>query len=359
MSTAVLESNLLTAENVLSGVFSIPLPQVEQGLSLCFDVPAFQLQLTIPITEVESDMIAGRVMFRAKLEDDVVLALTGTGTFNSEADNFKIEQVDLQMEQLTETARADFIISTIRAALILAGDVYVRIPSIQLDVTLRFDEPLLDSSQMLRRRQIDYRIMVIERTVGYEFHLPSDISGDEVRDITLAYYAIVDGSFVWPIDSIKIFFPATRESADMLARLRQETSIPIGPDPFSLKLFGRQIVLGQRGIIIQDAVIENLETAQNEISKNDGHVVPVLIRSTSGQAKYDFFAIPKPPAVMWDANVQKMVELESQLDVALVNRYHALATATLAGLTEEQKKEVTTFPDLDEAFIVDMDGEHV
>ncbi|MGI9106067.1 MAG: hypothetical protein ACR2G4_07450 [Pyrinomonadaceae bacterium] len=334
-------------DNVLSEPLPIPLLQVGHGLSLYFDVPAFQLQLAIPIIEIESDMDSGRAVFKAAIDEDALLILTGTGKLNEEGDSFKIEHVNLHMERLVETARADFIVSTVRAALVLADDIHVRIPSIQLDITLRFDEPLLDISQMLRRRQIDYRIMVIERTVGHEFHLPLDITGDEVRDIALVYHAIVDSSFVWPINSITLFFPAAREWADTLTRLRRETSIPIGPDPFSLELFEHQIELGQRGIIIQDAVIENYETVQSEMSKDDGQVVPVVIRSTSGQARYDFFGVPKPPAVMWNPKIQRLIELESQLDATLVERYHVLAASTLEGLTEEEKIAITARPELD------------
>ena len=343
--------------NVLARTLPVPLPQVQPGLSLCFDIPTFQSQLTIPILDVESDMKAGRVVFKGAINNEAILILTGTGKLNEEEDSFKIEHINLHMERLAETARADFIAATIRAALVLADEFHVRIPSIQLDITLKFDEPLLDISQILRRRQLDYRIMVIERTIRHEFHLPLDISGDEVRDITLAYHAIVDHSFVWPINSITVFFPATREWANTLARLRQEASIPIGPDPFSLELFGHQIQLGQRGIIIQDAVIENFEIAQKEINKDNGQLIPVVIRSASGQAKYDFFGAPQPPTVMWDSHLQSMVELESQFDAALVARYHALAATTLTGLSEEEKKEVTAAPNLIDAFTIDTDEE--
>lgn len=344
---------LNSTDDVISGAFPVPLPQVNPDLSLRFDIPAFQLELQIPITEVESDMKAGHVIFSGTIDDEVIVILTGTGTLNREEDSFKIEHANLHIEPSVETARADFIVATIRAALVLADNVNVRIPNIQLDITLRFDEPLLDTSRMLHRRQTDYRIMVIERTVGHTFQLPLDISGDEVRDITLAYHAIVDRSFVWPIDSITVFPPATREWADTLARLRQETSIPIGPDPFSLELFGRQLELGQRRIIIQDAVIANFETTLEEVSKDDEHVVPVVIRSASGQARYDVFGVPEPPAGMWKPNIQKMIELESQLDDALIARYHALAAATLAGLSEEEKKEMTAIPNLVDAFTID------
>ncbi|MGB8509055.1 MAG: hypothetical protein WCD76_11780, partial [Pyrinomonadaceae bacterium] len=283
---------------------------------------------------------------------------TITGQLNTEEDNFKIEHVNIHIESAEEMARADFVTSTIRAALVLAGDVHLRIPDIQLDVILGFDEPLLDVSYMLRRRQIAYRVMVIERTIGHEFHLPVDISGAEVHDIALVYHAIIERSFVWPVNSITVYFPATKEGADTLLRLRTETIIPIGPDPFNLQLFGHLIELGQRGMLIQDACIENFETVQKEIFKSDGRVVPIVIRSASGQVRYDFFGVPQPPATLWDTNIQKMVELESHLDVAIVERYHALAAATLAGLTKEEKKEITARPEIGETFLIgDSDGE--
>jgi hypothetical protein len=355
MSAAIVEGHLLTTDNVLSEVFPFPLPQVESGLQLYFDIPTFHLQLSVLVTEVDSEIEAGRITFKATIDDAIVI-LTTTGNLSD--DGFKIEHVNIHMERVEENARADFIISTIRAALVLADNVHLTIPDIFVDLTLSFSEPLLDIGQMLRRRQIDYRIMVIERTVGREFHLPIDISGDEVRDITLAYHAIIEHSFVWPINSITVFFPATKEWSDTLVRLRQETSIPIGPDPFSLDLFGHKIELGHRGIIIKDAVIEDFEIVQRELSKDDGHLVPIVIHSTSGQARYDFFGTPEPPTVMWNSNIKIMVELEPQLDTALVNRYHTLAASTLIGLTEEEKGEVTTRPELGEAFLINNpDGE--
>jgi hypothetical protein len=356
MSTIVAESNLLITGNVLSGALPIPLPQVESDLRLRFDIPAFQLHFAVPITEIDPDMESGTVSFKASF-NDVILVLTAIGNLKRDEDVFKIEHINLHMEQSEESARADFIISTIRTVLVLADDVHFQIPDAHIDITLRFDEPLSDISQMLRRRQIDYRIMVIEQATMREFHLPVDISGDEVHDITLAYRAIIEHSFDWPIDSVTVFFPATKEWRDTLARLKQESSIPIGPDPFSFELFGQKIELGQRGMVIKDAVIEDFNVAYKDLSKGDGQLVPIVIRSTSGQARYDFFGVPELSAATWDSNVKKMIELEPQLDDALVARYHALASATLAGLTEEEKKEMTTFPDLEGAFIVDANGE--
>ena len=54
-----------------------------------------------------------------------------------------------------------------------------------------------------------------------------------------------------------------------------------------------------------------------------------------------------------------LVDLEPHLDSHLVERYHALAAATLSGLTEEEKAEVTTRPEFGEAFLIaDSEEEH-
>src|SRR2546421_13109240 len=95
MSTAVVEGNLLTTDYVLSGILPFPLPPVESGLRLGFDIPAFQLQLTVPITEVESDMESGHVTFTGTISNDATLMLTVTGKLNREEDNFEIEQANI------------------------------------------------------------------------------------------------------------------------------------------------------------------------------------------------------------------------------------------------------------------------
>jgi hypothetical protein len=349
MSTTVVESSLLTTDNVLSGALPVPLPQVESDLSLSFDVPDFNLQLTLVVTEIDPELDSGKLVFEAAI-DDAILILTALGKLNE--DGFKIEHINIDMERGEGSAQTGFVTSTVRATLVLANKVNLRISGVNFEGALKFDEPLFDTSQLLRRRQILYRIMVIERASGHKFNLPIDMSGDEVRDITLAYHAIVEHSFIWPINSITVFFPATKEWSNTLLRLKQETSIPIGPDPFTLQLFGQKINLGRRGIIIKDAVIEDFEIARKELSKGDGHLVPIVIRSLSGQARYDFFEVPQS-TITWDANIQKMVELESQLDARLVERYTALAAATLEGLTEVEKAEVTTRPELGEAFLID------
>lgn len=96
------------------------------------------------------------------------------------------------------------------------------------------------------------------------------------------------------------------------------------------------------------------------MARNDGHEVKVVVRSLSGQGRYDFPDAPRLPDAAWDQRIQTLISLESLLDAKLVACYHALAAATLSNLTEEEKAEVTIRPELGEAFLIeDSTGENV
>ncbi|MFL6211293.1 MAG: hypothetical protein ACJ74W_20760 [Pyrinomonadaceae bacterium] len=336
------------ADKIVFEPLPVPLPLDEPDISLCIDIPAFQLQLAIPITAVESDMKSGHVAFRSVIENDAILILTGTGKLSEKEDSFKIEYVNLHMDRLTKTARADFIVSTIRAALILGDAIHVRIPSIQFDITLRFDEPLLDISQMLRRRQINYRLMVIEKAIGTKFQVPPDISGEQVGNIALIYYAITERSFEWPISEIGYGLQATKDILKRLQFLNQLSSIKIGPHLITETLFSQPIFLGYGYITVEDKIIENFDEVQKELAREDGRLVNLVIRSSSGHGRYDLPDAPRLPDEAWDKKIQRLIELEDSLDMALVARYHALAASTLEGLTEEEKAAITARPELDE-----------
>ena len=51
--------------------------------------------------------------------------------------------------------------------------------------------------------------------------------------------------------------------------------------------------------------------------------------------------------------MQMLIDMEGQLDAALVERYNALAAASLAGLSENEKAEITARPEVGEAFLID------
>ncbi len=244
MSTVVASRELSTTANIIAGGLTMPVPQSvqlesihswkarrtddeettsydpppkrltssrprtnslsAQSFSLQVVVPDFQIHLEMPLEDVVSNMSAGKVLLRATVDEEVAVILTVAGRVTG--DQFQIEGVYFNTEAPFESARASFVASTLHALFSLSKAVNLRVPELEINLDLEFGRPLLDISQMLRQRQLEYRIMLIERATGYEFMLPSDLTAEQVRDVTLIYYAIVHRTFVWPVNSVTIFF---------------------------------------------------------------------------------------------------------------------------------------------------------
>jgi len=348
MIAVVANHEFLATANVLGGRLTTHLPQSISEISLQIGIPDFECSLELPLTEMIPEMESGKVILRAAIDSDSILILTLIGELFSKEDKFQIKQVGLNIETETKLARSDFVLTSLRAMLSLAEHTYWRIPELQLDLGLKFDDPLLAISQMLRRRQIAYRVMVIEKATGYRFQLPLDISGEEEKEITLIYHAIAERSFDWPINSITVFLPALEEWRQRLLVSNQFNSFTRGPDPITRTLFSKEIFLGEGTLTVEDKSIETFDEVQQELARNDGHTVPVVIRSLTGHGRYDLPEAPRLPDMPWDEKIQGLVDLEVRLDEALVARYHALAASTLEGLTEEEKIAITVRPELDE-----------
>lgn len=384
MSTAISSDSFSFSANIQGGTLvshlaqfpskKIPLdliqrPQKDNGLRekpkglhlpLQISIPEFHVDLALSIKELKSEMESGEVILFAVVDSGSTLILTLIGELSREEDKFQIKQVGLNIETVNKSTRSDFVRASLRVMLSLAEDVYLRIPELQLDLSLKFEEPLLDISQMLKRRQIVYRIMVIERSIGYTFELPLDISGEQVKNITLIYHAIVERSFVWPINEVGYGFPATEEVLNRLLFLNQLPSATFGPHQITITVFGKQISLGNGYVTVEDKFIENFDEVQKELACNDDHIVKVVVRSLTGQGRYDLPEAPRLPDIPWEERLQGLINLEDQLDAALVARYHALAASTLEGLTEEEKAEITISSNIGEAFLIeDSNGENV
>jgi hypothetical protein len=190
--------------------------------------------------------------------------------------------------------------------------------------------------------------MVVEQATGYEFQLPLDIPEEEAKTIALIYYAILYRSFVWPINEIKYELTATKEALNQLLITNQLPSVKFGPHPVIKTLFNKPISLGYGSLIVEDKFIENFDELQQELALDDNHKVDLIVRSLSGQGRYDLPEAPRFPDKPWDERVQNLIDLEDQLDSSLMARYHALAAFTLEGLTEEGKVAITARPELDE-----------
>jgi len=386
MSTNIASPDVPLNPHVLSGGMSIPLPRTTPSVSLHsavpdsqlqlplpqmtpsvslhsvvpnsqlqlqIAVPDFQLQLKLALKDRTTDGAFGRVVFEAIVDQQVTAIIAITGKLNSAEDEVQMEHVSISMERARETARADFVYSSLMSMFALADHVYLQIPEAQLDLNLKFDTPLLNVSQLLRQRQIAYRIMVIEQATDNEFTLPNDISAEQVEGIALIYHAIVQRSFAWPIETVRVFYPAINDLLNQLTVANQFDSVMFGPTPRYVMLFGQQIFLGAESLLVENKVIENFDYVKRELAQNDGHKIEVVVRSLTGQGRYDFPSAPYLPSAPWNSTIQSLVNLEQQLDARIVEHYHALAAATLTGLTEEEKVEVTTRPELGEAFLIE------
>jgi hypothetical protein len=372
MSTDLQKSLLVTTADVLGSVsaalpssltkfHSVPSAHVTHGLfaqealapALRIIVPDFGIDVGVPITDISPEMESGRVLLKAVIERDSRVVVTLRGNPLNGSERFYVRQVDLNLETSTELARLDFIITTIRASLGLANEVNLKLPDFQLDLRMRFNESLLQMSQLLRRRQIAFRLMVIERATGLQFKLPLDISGEDVEHIALIYHAIIERSFEWPIETSTVFLPATEEGIEQLLEYNKTDNVALGPYPQARTLFGYEIWLGSAIVTIEEAIIGNFEQALDELKLGDGHRVAIYIHSRIGLGRWTAPEAPRLPDPPWDSNMQHLVDLERPLDARLIKRYNALAAATLEGLSENEKAEITARPEIGNAFLIE------
>jgi hypothetical protein len=341
---------------VLSGTYNVPLSATFPKASLELTVPEMGYRLAVPLVGITPAMDASSVIAYAFIDQDVQIALALSGRLVENRDILQVEQVSVGVKPLEEIARAEFIASTINALFALAQEVRLAIPELNLDLTLRFDLPLIDISRLLQARQTAYRLMVIETVTGTRFKLPLHFSSKDMAAIILAYRAIRERAFDWEFDTSPLFLRANDEGLRWFMHIHQSASVTftLNEKKEEIPILDKSVHLGRAKQTVNDAVIENFEQAKEALEKLDNSLVQVVIRSESGSARLELDEAPRLPDSPWPANIQTLVDLEKPLDDRLVSRYHALAAATLEGLTEEEKVAVTARPELDEeAFMIE------
>jgi hypothetical protein len=323
-------------------IISFSLSQPAGEVSLQIIVPDFDFSLAAHLTSLTPEIESGKVAFEAAVDANVIAALILIGRLIEDGAKFRPEQVSIDVELTKQSARAEFVASTLIALLALTGEVHLQIPDIQFERKLKFDLSLREISHWLQRRQIAYRLMVIERATGVEFSLPPRFSGDETDTIAFLYRAIVDRVFVWPIETVVIDVPATQEWLVKLFPDKQPTHplFMLGPKLDTRTLLNHSIELGNVKMAIEDMIIEHADEVRRELAQNDGHLVKVVVRSLSGRARINAPEAPRLPDAPWDSRIQALIDLEPQLDARLAERYHALAAASLSGLKDEEIREI-------------------
>lgn len=344
-----------STDGAIHGALLTPLmlPESLPDFSLEITASGLSYHLDAPLI---GDPVVEENKFIAKFAVDrhVVLIVTLIGERIGVGAEFRASRYLLNCRRTEPQVRAEFVRSTILAVLGFAGRIGLRIPDLGIDTSLVFDLPLQEISHQLQLRQIANRLMVIEQATGKEFSLPEISSSQAIDFVNRVYRAIVDRSFVGPMDPIEHVVPAIKEMLPWLESYDGVTRQVFGPLLTSTNLFNQTISLGNARIIVDDAFIVEGERVRRELSANDGHLVNVIISSLSGQALYETPEAPQLVSSKWDSTVKLLISLEAQLDQSLAERYHALAASTLDGLTQDKRAEITTRPELDpEAFPLD------
>ncbi|HVF57712.1 MAG TPA: hypothetical protein VM934_16280 [Pyrinomonadaceae bacterium] len=344
---------------IVHGIIPMPMsmPGPDSKLSLNIHALGVHYELEAPI--VGSPIIEdSKLIARFIVDDNVYLDLNLIGQNIEQENDFNVGQFTLSYRIEEQRPRAHFVADTLMAVIGLAGRFDLKISKPKVKTNLNIETPLLEISKMLHRRQTAYRLMVIETATGKQFLLPSAISEREIERIAFVYHAIVDGSFIWPGRNFYSSIHVTQEHAASFAQYIRSPVQSLPVEALSETVLGQPINLGRAVVTMDDAVVKNLDEVLEHLEGGDGREVTLEIHSLSGQDKYDFIEVPYSSSVLWEPKIQALINLEPHLDAAITERYHALAAATLSGLSEEEKKEVTTRPELGEAFLINSsDGE--
>jgi hypothetical protein len=334
---------------------SLPKLHRDDSSVLMIEVPALNMQLSSAISNIITKNGYQEVVFESVVDRNVLAYLTlHSERSNGTGDDLQIKNASLSFRLANHKARTHFITDTLYAILGLGGPVNLAIPNIKVNLTLNFALATQEISNFLQLRQLEFGLLVIEKASGLEFDIPPHISGEEINSITFAYHAIVENQFEWRVNEITQPTPATEEMLywfDSLKPIDQNGSVyklMFGPTPSTRLILGKHVSLGQETILLEDAVIENAEVVRQELAKGDGQIVPIRIRPISRRGRYLFANAPRFHQDAWDETMKSFVAVDELLDKALASRYHELAFSTVAGLTHDEIRTITTRPELSE-----------
>ena len=351
--------SLAVASNFSSSLAALPstayvmpfaLAESSSDLSLEITIPELDFRFTGSVGNVSKLMAADSrsgFIFDVPLHNGTNLVLTLSGSMNRE-DAFTTKEVNVNIDSQDQDAEACFVASSFYAAVGMGERVRILIPELGLDLNQAFQATLSAISEKLQWRQVAYRVMVVERATGFKFELPSALSGIDVEHLAFIYYAVVERTFLFPFSTVTYpALPATKSNLEQITNLSSKNFIVVGPDSLNKSFLGKTIPLGDDAVfIIADAAIDNFDQVREELARDDGHSVEIVIRSLSGQAEYRLPSAPRMPDTAWEPFIQKLVNMDAVLDARLAERYHTLAAATLSGLSDAEKEIATVRPDL-------------
>jgi hypothetical protein len=302
------------------------------------------------ILRIEGDVLSNQLIFIIHHEDKFIIHLKLNGYWElANEPAFQLNTIDWFFEEINNTPSSAFSLETFKAMLCLSNKIKVEIPAIEYYFENSFHIPLNIISENLQNRQLAYRLLVIERAFQTSLTFPRRfIASEEVEDIAFCYHAIVDREFDWFSVPVTIPWVANKESLSLLPKTDNPFSLTFEPELVRKVIFEVEIFLGIMTARINEAVIDNYDEVKEKLDKLDNNPVKVKLRSKNGMCKMIAVDVPILPPNAWSNELQKLIDLDEKLDSVLLDKYFELASSTLEGLTEEQKKTILERPHLDE-----------
>ncbi len=279
----------------------------------------------------------------------IQLKLNGYWELEEKEELFQLNDVDWNFIEQKSDPASIFVLNTFQAILCLSNKVKVEFPAADYYFNISVPLPLNSISEILHNRQIAYRLMVIEKAIKVSLPFPKKfLTGEEVSNITYCYHAIFDRKFDWTAKPQIIPCIANKDSLSWLPETSEPTPVTFRPEPVFKSIFGVKIPLGLMTGRIEKNVIDNYEEVKTKLLKLDGEIVEVKQRSIDGIIKMIAVDVPELPPNPWNDKLQKLIDLETQLDTKYFDKYLNSFSKAFEDLTEEQSQAITERPTLED-----------
>ncbi len=335
MQIATSASPVEMAAGVVAGTLTPPLPALFDDLTAEFDFPAFNYSLTAPVVELSTADDFQRLTMKLAVDREVIMVcrLNGEGATNGAEPR---PEVTIDFAAVSPSARAAFVIATLKALFGLSETVNWRLPILQLDAEIRLATPQEEVGPMLRRRKMAQFVMEIEQAFHQDLTMPASLSREEEDRITFIHDALRERAVVRMFHEGAFPLPANQATRARLEIGNQSGVFNLEIPRWREELFGRRLRLGRALVAIESATIVNAEEVSREIERLDGHEFRVVIRSLAGVAKYEFPDAPRAPETRRDDLIEELIALRPLLIEAFLREVHELAAGCLPDFPEEE-----------------------
>lgn len=348
---AVISSPSQVSVNVLAGTFTAPLSKPSPDALIAIDFPTFGYSTIAPLLEFSASADFRQITAKFALDENVLVTFRLFGETRDGRRMWPREAV-VDFEIRNYQARAHFVAATFFALLALAESINLRFPGSE-DIQLASFAAPGEVGSWLKRRQIAYRLMVVER--AFDRAIPLLPTFNEEL-LSLAYYAVVERNVAWPFWQAPFPHVADQEALTLLNKIEVPSSFSFEIDCV-LDTLGTILDLGKVIRSIKNGIIVNADEVRSELAQLDGHGFQVIIRSLDGAANNHFPNAPRLPAEPWDAQIKELIELEEELDQQFFQSVNQLAADSLSGLAAAEIAVLTERPHLDDEAFNDFDIE--